>query len=286
MLLSLCGSVYSQTQRAQTAHPLDVNKKVEIDRVNLSITYRTQIVVDTIIKKAYFDNQVLEVGDYSTRFYSSFAENMDSVKWAITNKPSLVETHNGSYQPWQNLRDNEYGTYEDIFIDISTQQLNVYNRFFNTTYLYNESQNIFNWTLKSGQDSILGYTCYVAETEFRGRKYRVWYTLEIPYSYGPWKLGGLPGLILKAEDSDKLFCWKAIGITSPVDRKIYRYEESEKKIKREKILKFNDLRWKDYALLSKVHGITTTGIIIDGMGNITETANRKYENYIPQLELR
>ena len=36
----------------------------------------------------------------------------------------------------------------------------------------------------------------MATTHFRGREWKVWFSEEIPLSLGPWKLGGLPGLIL------------------------------------------------------------------------------------------
>lgn len=39
-----------------------------------------------------------------------------------------------------------------------------------------------------------------AEGDFLGRKWQVWYAEDIPVNSGPWKLGGLPGLILEAKD--------------------------------------------------------------------------------------
>lgn len=57
------------------------------------------------------------------------------------------------------------------------------------------------WKLESGQDTISGYLCKKATTHFAGRDYEAWYTLEIPISDGPYKFNGLPGLIVKIEDT-------------------------------------------------------------------------------------
>lgn len=40
----------------------------------------------------------------------------------------------------------------------------------------------------------------------------MWYTTEIPIGEGPWKLFGLPGLILRASDSKEHYVWNCIGI--------------------------------------------------------------------------
>lgn len=69
-----------------------------------------------------------------------------------------------------------------------------------------------NWKLDNDTLTILGYLCYKASTSFRGRDYLAWFTLDIPVDDGPWKFYGLPGLILKVEDSQKLFEFRAIGI--------------------------------------------------------------------------
>lgn len=68
------------------------------------------------------------------------------------------------------------------------------------------------WEITEETDTIMGYLCYKANVGYGGREYYAWFTLEIPINDGPWKLWGLPGLILKANDSEHLFEWEAIGV--------------------------------------------------------------------------
>ncbi|MDR1880500.1 MAG: GLPGLI family protein [Tannerellaceae bacterium] len=69
------------------------------------------------------------------------------------------------------------------------------------------------WTLSEDTATILGYTCQKAGTTFKGRTYAAWFAPEIPLPDGPWKLYGLPGLILKAEVDGGAFQFQAIGLT-------------------------------------------------------------------------
>jgi GLPGLI family protein len=59
------------------------------------------------------------------------------------------------------------------------------------------------WEIKPTIKNILGYRCQQAFCNYHGRKFIVWFTNDIPYKAGPWKLNGLPGLIIEAEDSTK-----------------------------------------------------------------------------------
>ena len=61
------------------------------------------------------------------------------------------------------------------------------------------------WKLSDDTLTVCGYLCQQATATFRGVEWRVWYTEEIPSSAGPWRLRGLPGLIVKAESEAHTF---------------------------------------------------------------------------------
>lgn len=100
-------------------------------------------------------------------------------------------------------------------------------------YNYTEALGDIDWELADSVSNILGYDCLMAECDYHGRHWTVWFTTEVPVSEGPWKLHGLPGLILKAEETDGFFEFTATGIESyenviePVYEKS-RYEKTDR----------------------------------------------------------
>ena len=73
------------------------------------------------------------------------------------------------------------------------------------------------WQLTAETKTIDSISCQKAIGKFRGRTYSAWYAKEIPVAVGPWKLHGLPGLIVEAEDSlgEVKFIFESLHI--PVD---------------------------------------------------------------------
>jgi len=60
--------------------------------------------------------------------------------------------------------------------------------------------------------TILDYQCIMATTDYHGRKWTVWFTPEIPMQDGPWKLCGLPGLIMASSEQSGQHSFIATGI--------------------------------------------------------------------------
>ena len=81
--------------------------------------------------------------------------------------------------------------------------------------------------------NILGYECRLAQCDFAGRHYSAWFSTELPLPYGPYKFGGLPGLILQLQDDEGQFMWTAESFER-THEPIFIYEsESEKRCKAE-----------------------------------------------------
>lgn len=90
---------------------------------------------------------------------------------------------------------NEQGY--QVYTDLASDS--VWSSFQRVDYYYvKEKRQKINWKLENETKKIGSYTCNKAVCQFRGRTYIAWYTNEIPVSFGPWKLQGLPGLILEA----------------------------------------------------------------------------------------
>ena len=86
---------------------------------------------------------------------------------------------------------------------------------------YEEERPVLSWEMTDRDSTVCGYACLQAKTRLYGRDWTVWFAPEIPLSYGPYILGGLPGLILDAEDADGLFHFTAVGLEQdPADAQV------------------------------------------------------------------
>lgn len=83
--------------------------------------------------------------------------------------------------------------------DLVNGEVTFQNRIGRDSYSYTEN-NLFAWKIEPETMKIDKYNAQKATADFGGRKWTAWFTSEIPVSDGPYKFGGLPGLILKVED--------------------------------------------------------------------------------------
>lgn len=107
-----------------------------------------------------------------------------------------------------------------VFKDFDKQNKTVYDDFSDQFAKYTEPFEEMQWEIVTDSTAtILDYECVMAQSSYHGRNWTVWFAPEIPVSDGPWKFAGLPGLILKATESEGVHSFTANGIET-VDQEL------------------------------------------------------------------
>jgi hypothetical protein len=71
------------------------------------------------------------------------------------------------------------------------------------TYLMEDAMPAIDWKISNDTMTFGGLHCQKATTHFKGRDYTAWFCPDLPLHVGPWKLNGLPGVIVQAYDAKK-----------------------------------------------------------------------------------
>lgn len=161
------------------------------------------------------------------------------------------------------------------------------NGFTPTTIGYNEDLK-FNWNILSEKQKIGEYNTQKATVEFGGRNWTAWFSTDIPFQDGPYKFYGLPGLIVKIEDSDKNYSWVLQGNKKIKDFTELSYAESlmnvstkVNELSREKFEKaFNDFKKDPFASVRPMMTQEMMSKSIPGMdGTIGDMMKKQEKQY-------
>jgi GLPGLI family protein len=227
----------------------DTSKMQVADSANLRIWYAMN-AVDINKPETHDDLQRLEIGSRLSKYFSHFVFTSDSLvtEWKKKNKsvqwvPRRIG-QGGKYVWW-----SEY-LYSEYFKDFPRNTFTEYARMPAGIPDYQYSENIptQNWEIADDTLTVCGYVCQKAVCSFRGRNFTAWFTMDIPVNNGPWKFGGLPGLILKVYDADQQYTFECIRIENLLDKfpiMIYNYE-GYSKMDRKKLLQFQKDLHEDY----------------------------------------
>ncbi|MBD5346257.1 MAG: GLPGLI family protein [Bacteroides sp.] len=180
----------------------------------LEVHYTRIEVYDTTKRESRFfkDPVILRIGNNKSAFFGAKRLWNDSLVvvdpntyWELygarirSDKRDDTQLSSGHYWPYiyKNIPDGKVT--ERAYFDLERWQ-------------YTEDWEKPEWEISDESKEIIGYQCFKATTDYRGRRWTAWFAPEIPVQDGPWKLCGLPGLILEAYDTDKNYHFEADGL--------------------------------------------------------------------------
>lgn len=126
---------------------------------------------------------------------------------------------------------------------------------FGKLFTYSEPMVQKDWELLDGDTIIWDYPCKKARMTFRKRTWEVWYAPDLPFSEGPWKLDGLPGMILYAEDTKHQFLFDCIGIKANLNVPMRAEVKGGIKSSPQRIEEIRKLHDSNYKAYQKIVGL-------------------------------
>lgn len=171
---------------------------------NTRFVYDYKSIPDTLNKDKVADEiMVLEImpEQKQSLFFSKIKLNSDSTMYVNSSKgimtmpSSLIKTQ---YVIEKNLKDKKVFLYTRNHTMVPISKV--------------EDDRHIIWKISKQKDKILSYSVQKATTSFGGRNWTAWFSTEIPFSDGPYKFSGLPGLILKISDSTNSHSFELVGV--------------------------------------------------------------------------
>lgn len=170
--------------------------------------------------------------DYKATLYAN--EDVSRFEYAIVDKNqdedvALITSDNNNYEFNFKVKDTSQNV---IFMKKTEGKLySVVPSKEQKLAIYEELPKI-DWKLTTEEKKIGNIACKKATAFFRGRNYIVWYTEAIPVTVGPWKLNGLPGLILEATDKTGEVYFSTVKVVVPFKAEVAYLQSGMKMVDR------------------------------------------------------
>lgn len=186
---------------------------------NMEFVYDYSWCADTtgLLEDNYVrDNMLLQIGPGGLSKFSSYKNlTVDSILMRSTQEQIADAAIEGKLST---------GEFMTIYKNYPAGKLTHTEKICQDWFRYEEEMPELEWELTDSVANVAGYECHGARCTFRGREWTAFYTEEIPLMDGPWKLHGLPGLIMKASDEKGYYTFECIGIKSKADRPVTIYK--------------------------------------------------------------
>ena len=158
-------------------------------------------------------DMILQIGNHHSKFISANNLYSDSIIRIYSNEPPSQVMFDKMWPLIQGSRSHSYCKYRlyKNYLEKGTLTLTGY---INKKHIKTTETTPLNWKIEAETDTtIMGYKCIKATTQYAGRDYIAWFTMDIPISDGPYKFQGLPGLIVSINDVHNQHKFELTGFT-------------------------------------------------------------------------
>lgn len=152
-------------------------------------------------QQSYKEDMLLILGKNSSRYLSHVKLKQEVAFMSHVNEQ--IKNNGGTLDGAHIVSNRRARTIdEELFFFFPENKFGTFERLVNP-YVIIEPIPQISWEVTKDTTSLSGIKCQKATAFYKGRNWIAWFAKEIPFQGGPWKLNGLPGLIIEAYDSKK-----------------------------------------------------------------------------------
>ena len=169
------------------------------DTAQVLLHYKFTHVRDTTNRDhPYTENMALYIGRNSSA-YRSYDNVLEQAEFKKQMQIAMANSPDGHVQ----LNRNRRGSGAEYYEFPNEKKLARKEPLVMETYLVEDAMPAIEWKISGDTATYSGLHCQKATGHFKGRDYTAWFCPDMPLHVGPWKLNGLPCVIVEAYDTKK-----------------------------------------------------------------------------------
>jgi len=182
------------------------------DTARVLVHYKFSHVMDTTNRAhPYTENMVLYAGK-SAGAYRSY----DGIVYKEQFKKAFAEAAAASPDGHPMINRRHVGSFTEYYQFPNEQKLFIKDELMINSYLIESRMPAIEWKISGDTATFGGLHCQKATCHFKGRDYTAWFCPDLPVHVGPWKLNGLPGVIVDARDAKNEVVFKFNGVEKAI----------------------------------------------------------------------
>ncbi len=188
------------------------------DTAQILVHYKFSHLRDTNNRAhPYTENMVLFVGKASSSF-RSYDRQLQNELYRRQMQEAITNSPNGNIRLDHKITASGTEYYQFINYKKLVRKETMMN-----AYIVDDALPVITWHISGDKANFAELHCQKATCHFKGRNYTAWFCTDLPVHVGPWKLNGLPGVIVEAYDAKKEVVFKfdrvekaVLGASKPI----------------------------------------------------------------------